>query len=177
MRDGQPPYYNPPHSRSLLVISREALSKLSEEQCNELYKAGAELKDTKYVDLLIDDNGLPIVVDEKMNAVYYDVCVDKPSGQYLTVYDAYGAPPNKCKLGRCPHMYGFANAHAAVEAYERITKSKDLPSLDKYIELAKTLDESEQFCETETAKKTEAARRLEQMRQDLYDRYGLSNMK
>lgn len=157
-----------------LVISREALSKLSEEQCNELYKAGAELKDTKYVDLLIDEDGLPVVVDEKYGGVsYYAICIDKPSDQYLTVYDQYGAPLHKRKHGPAPARYAFANAQAAVEAYERITKAKDRPSLDKYIELAKTLDEAQQFSETEMAKYAEAKKRLEQMRQDLYDRYGL----
>ena len=148
-----------------LKINRGAISGMSKDECENLYKAGQELKDTEVFNLEICKGGIPLVTDG--NKFYRTpISVDQPDGNIFkfTAHPQYGG----ARINS--YSYPLATAHMAAEAYERM--SKCVSELDKCIELTKILEESAQFKKMQSFKRNETESRLQKIKCDLYKKYG-----
>ena len=148
-----------------LKIDRGAISGMSKDECENLYKAGQELKDTEVFNLEICKGGIPLVTDG--NKFYRTpIGVIKPTGSIFrfTAHPQYGG----ARINS--YSYPLATAHMAAEAYEKM--SKCVSELDKSIELTKILDESAQLQRTQSFKRQASEMHLQHLKQDLYKKYG-----
>ena len=150
-----------------LQIDRCAISGLSEYECKKLCKAGEDLKDTKVYDLQIWKGGLPVITD---GDIFFKapIGVEKPDGNIFkfTAHTQYSGSKSSV------FAFPLANAKMASEAYDNMLLTCK-SALDKAIELTKILEESAQFQRTECIKRKEAEIRLQEMKQDLYEKYGI----
>lgn len=149
-----------------LKIDRGAISGMSKAECENLYKAGEELKDTEVFNLNIYRGGVPVVTDGDC-CFRTPICVEKPDGNIFkfSAHPQYGGMQMMHY-----HSYPLANAGRAIAAYEKMNKC--VSELDRSIELTKILDESAQFQKTQSFKRNETERRLQEMKEDLYKKYG-----
>ena len=154
-----------PNFGALKIIHPNAISGMTKDECENLYKAGEELKDTEVFNLVICKGGIPLVTDG--NRFYRTpISVDKPDGNIFkfTAHPQYGGSRINS------YSYPLATADMAAEAYEKM--SKCVSELDKSIELTKILDKSAQFQKTQSFKRQASERQLQHLKQDLYKKYG-----